>query len=363
MLTCCPTRRLLMRSTVCALRCARSVGGLSVLPPTTVPPSASIPPSPSKSSKRVLDADRRKADAMSAEVLRAQSLASARWSDCLLCLSSSLPLLQDNPYLLILQPPFLYDYLDSLTETLANLSSHGSDLQHVRSLLQRVYKSFIQLGKFAKYQPAFYFDDPPSIARFIRLMEQVSHRASDKALYPNILSLLTPTFSRTDLYPMLQQHHILRCLLSFAHNSWTPNAVTGAMLLAIIEEMTADAAMRAAIQQEAGWERLCKLCWGREHGLSRELQQRGQQALQWAEADMPEEWRMGSDEDDDAADDMDDGNNISNGGAGGGSMDDGCDEQLGGSTDEPTPTSDASSRLGEANARPEMSANEIAAVM
>ena len=270
-----------------------------------------------------MEAERRKADQMSAEVVRAQSLASARWSDCLLCLSSSLPLLQDNPYLLILQPPFLYDYLDSLTETLANLSSHSDDLQHVRSLLQRVYKSFIELGKFAKYQPAFYFDDPPSIKRFIRLMEQVSHRASDKALYPNILSLLTPTFSRVELYPMLQQHHILRCLLSFAANSWTPNQQTGLMLMAIIEEMTQDEAMRAAIQQEQGWERLCKLCWGREHGLNKELQQRGQQALQWAEADIAD-WRMGPDDEEEGPDDSED-----NGGHDGGSMEAVGDDQLG----------------------------------
>ena len=173
-----------------------------------------------------------------------------------------------------------------------------------------MYKSFIELGKFAKYQPAFFFDDPPSIARFIRLMEQVSHRASDKALYPNILSLLTPTFSRLELYPMLHHHHILRCLLSFAANSWTPNQQTGMMLMAIIEEMTADEGMRLAIQQEQGWERLCKLCWGREHGLSKEMQQRGQQALQWAEADMPEDWRMGpEDEEDGAEDNIDDSNN------------------------------------------------------
>ena len=287
---------------------------------------AGLPASPSKASKRVVEAERRKADQMSAEVVRAVSLASARWSDCLLCLSSSLPLLQDNPYLLILQPPFLYDYLDSLTETLANLSSHNDDLQHVRSLLQRVYGSFIELGKFAKYQPAFYFDDPGSIKRFIRLMEQVSHRASDKALYPNILSLLTPTFSRVELYPMLQQHHILRCLLSFAANSWSPNQQTGAMLLAIIEEMTADEAMRAAIQREQAWERLCKLCWGREHGLTKELQQRGQQALQWAEADMPEDWRLGQDDDDEGPEDGNEDSSDLNSSSG--SMDGTSEERL-----------------------------------
>ena len=302
---------LMMRRIICV--CVLALYCSAPSPKGADLPSGSIPGSPSKASRKVVEADRRKADQMSAEVVRAQSLASARWSDCLLCLSSSLPLLQDNPYLLILQPPFLYDYLDSLTETLANLASHSDDLQHVRGLLQRVYKSFIDLGKFAKYQPAFYFDDPPSIKRFIRLMEQVSHRASDKALYPNILSLLTPTFSRPELYPMLQQHHILRCLLSFAANSWTPNAHTGAMLLAIIEEMTADESMRVAIQQEQGWERLCKLCWGREHGLSKDMQQRGQQALQWAEADMPEEWRMGADDDQEGAEDNDDSNTHSGG--------------------------------------------------
>ena len=235
--------------------------------------------------------ERRKAEQVAAEVVRAQSLASLRWSDCLQCLSSSLPLLADNPFLCILQPPFLYDYLDSLTETLANLGSHSDDLTLVRALLQSVYQSFIELGKFAKYQPAFYFDDAASLRRFIRLLEQVSHRQSDKALYPNILSLLTPTFSRVELYPLLHELGLLRCLLAFAVNGWIPSPHTSSMLFAIMEEMTADEAVRRHLQAEVGWERLCKLTWGREAGLSREQQQRGQQALQWAEADLPDDWK------------------------------------------------------------------------
>ena len=121
---------------------------------------------------------------MNLEVVRAQSLASARWSDCLLCLEQSLPLLSCNPYLCILQPAFLYDYLDSLTETLANLTAHSDELQRVRRLLHRVYASFIDVGRFAKYQPAFFIDDPPAIKRFIRLMDQVAHKNSDKAVRP-----------------------------------------------------------------------------------------------------------------------------------------------------------------------------------
>ena len=236
----------------------------------------------SSAQRKALEAlERRKAEQVAAEVVRAQSLASLRWSDCLQCLSSSLPLLADNPYLCILQPPFLYDYLDSLTETLANLSSHSDDLTVVRALLQSVYQSFIELGKFAKYQPSFYFDDAASLRRFIRLLEQVSHRQSDKALYPNILSLLTPTFSRTELYPLLHDLGLLRCLLAFTVNGWIPSPHTSSMLFAIVEEMTADESMRRHLQAEPGWERLCKLAWGREAGLSREQQQRGQQALQW----------------------------------------------------------------------------------
>jgi hypothetical protein len=235
--------------------------------------------------------EKKKAEQISAEMVRAQSLASARWNDCLLCLSSSLPLLQDNPYLCILQPPFLYDYLDSLTETLANLSSHSSSLQAVRSLLQSVYQSFIDLGKFAKYQPAFFVDDPQSIKRFIRLMEQVSHKNSDKALYPNILSLLTPTFSRLELYPTLLSCNLLTSLIAFTVNGWIPTLHTSSMIFAILEEMTTQDCVRRQLQQEGGWERLCKLTWGTEAGLTEEQQQRGQQALAWAEPDLPDDWK------------------------------------------------------------------------
>ena len=284
-------------------------------------------------------AERRKQEQINAEVARAQSLASARWSDCLQCLSSSLPLLQANPFLCILQPPFLYDYLDSLTETLANLTQHADELSSVRSLLHAVYNSFIELGRFAKYQPAFFIDDSGSLKRFIRLMEQVSHRQSDKALFPNILSLLTPTFTRSALYPLLLELQTLRCLLSFALNQWIPSTPTSLMIFAILEEMTqvdddcgagedgAEGAaaqqqqqaavaasagsaalsggwlVRRALQAEPGWERLCKLCWGREPGLSKEQQARGQQALQWAEADLPDDWKQGTGEDEDEDDD------------------------------------------------------------
>ena len=251
----------------------------------------------SASQRKAMEAvEKRKAEQVEAEVVRAQSLASLRWSDCLACLQSSLPLLADNPYLCILQPPFLHDYLDSLTETLANLHSHSQELHAVRALLQQVYQSFVDLGKFAKYQPAFYFDDAHSLRRFVRLLEQVSHKSSDKALYPNILSLLTPTLQRPQLYPQLQELGLLRCLIAFAVNGWIPSTHTSLMLFAILEEMTADEAMRRSLQQEQGWERLCKLCWGREAGLSREQQQRGQQALQWAEQDLPDDWKMHSQE-------------------------------------------------------------------
>ena len=264
----------------------------------------------SASQRRALEAaERRKAEQVSAEVARAQSLASARWNDCLQCLSSSLPLLSANPYLCILQPPFLYDYLDSLTETLANLSAHSADLHAVRALLQSVYASFVELGRFAKYQPAFFFDDPASLRRFMRLLEQVSHKNSDKALYPNILSLLTPTFSRVELYPLLAELGLLRCLLAFTVNGWIPSLHTSLMLFAIVEEMAGrDDAVRAALQQEPGWERLCKLCWGREAGLSKEQQQRGQQALAWAEPDLPDDWKAPHGAADDGDEDDDDAN-------------------------------------------------------
>ena len=287
----------------------------------------------SKARSKAEAAERRKAEQISSEVARAQSLASARWSDCLQCLSSSLPLLQANPFLCILQPAFLYDYLDSLTETLANLTQHAEELSSVRTLLHAVYNSFIDLGRFAKYQPCFFIDDCGSLKRFIRLMEQVSHRQSDKALFPNILSLLDahlqpqravplaaraadaalPAQLRAQPVDALAAHlpHDLRHTggddaggrRHAAGRGRREAAAAVAAAAAASAALSGGWLVRRALQAEPGWERLCKLCWGREPGLSKEQQQRGQQALQWAEADMPDDWKQGAGEEDDDDDD------------------------------------------------------------
>jgi hypothetical protein len=64
---------------------------------------------------------------------RAHERAEQRWQDCLKCLKESVPRLQSNPWLVVLEPNFIHDYLDSLTETLANLSKHEEDLEVVGS--------------------------------------------------------------------------------------------------------------------------------------------------------------------------------------------------------------------------------------
>jgi len=74
------------------------------------------------------------------------------------------------------EPHFVHGYLDSLTETLANLSKHESDLDkvlhemllylwacksnlnftlQVRLVLQEVYEGFVVIGKFAQVDLPF----------------------------------------------------------------------------------------------------------------------------------------------------------------------------------------------------------------
>lgn len=248
----------------------------------TGPVTSSNPPSTSsKAQTAARRAELASRELIDLELNRATQLASARWTDCLACLSSSLPIISSNPYLLVLQPPFLYDYLDSLTETLANLHNHTSDLDTVRGILQQVYNSFIDLGRFAKYQPAFFFDDANSLKRFIRLLEQVTHKNSDKALYPNILSLLTPTLARPDIYPMLLQLKLLPCLFRFAQDRWIPANAALMIIAAILNEMSQSDLMREAMLKEPGFDRLCRMASGTEPGLTREQQYLIQQAVKW----------------------------------------------------------------------------------
>jgi hypothetical protein len=216
---------------------------------------------------------------LDAELKRARELSNHRWKDCLTCLQESVPRLKANPWLVVLEPRFIHDYLDALTETLANLSRHEADLELVRGVLQDVYEAFVDVGRFAKYQPAFYISDPYTIRRFVRLLEQVAHRGSDKALFPNVLSLLGPTFEREELYGVLSEARVVHALLSFARTGWMPSHATLSLLLAIIEQLSSSPLLRDLFMEDAGFPKLQQLALGLCEGFTKEQQQQAQQAL------------------------------------------------------------------------------------
>ena len=187
--------------------------------------------------------------------------------------------MKSNPWLIVLEPSFIHNYLDSLTETLANLSRHEEDLDMVRGVLQDVYEAFVDIGRFAKYQPAFFIANPYTIKRFVRLLEQVAHRGSDKALFPNVLSLLGPTFEREELYEVLSEARIVHSLMSFVRTGWMPSAATLALLLAIIEQLSSSPLLRELFMEDAGFPKLQAMAFGLAEGFSRDQQAQAQQAL------------------------------------------------------------------------------------
>lgn len=216
---------------------------------------------------------------MDAEIKRARELSNRRWRDCLTCLQESVPRLKNNPWLIVLEPTFIHNYLDSLTETLANLSKHEEDLDAVRGVLQDVYEAFVDVGRFAKYQPAFFLQNPYTIKRFVRLLEQVAHRGSDKALFPNVLSLLGPTFEREELYEVLGEARIVHSLMSFVRTDWMPSHATLALLLAIIEQLSSSPLLRELFMEDPGFPKLQALALGTVEGFSKDQQLQAQQAL------------------------------------------------------------------------------------
>jgi len=232
-----------------------------------------------KKQKALQAAQQKKQDALDTELKRAREMSNQRWKDCLTCLQESVPRLKANPWLIVLEPRFIHDYLDALTETLANLSRHEADLELVRSVLQDVYEAFVDVGRFAKYQPAFYIADPYTIRRFVRLLEQVAHRGSDKALFPNVLSLLGPTFEREELYGVLSEARVVHALLSFARTGWMPSHATLSLLLAIIEQLSSSPLLRDLFMEDAGFPKLQQLALGLCEGFTKEQQQQAQQAL------------------------------------------------------------------------------------
>lgn len=210
---------------------------------------------------------------------RALERENQRWRDCLECLKFSVPKLRNNPWLLILEPIFIHDYLDSLTETLANLSKHEDDLDKVRTVLQDVYEGFVDIGKFAKGQPAFFIAHPATVKRFVRLLEQVAHRGSDKALFPNVLCLLGPTFDRPELYDLLADAHIVTSLMSFARTDWMPTPSTLNLLLNIFKKLATSSRLRTLFMDDPGWEKLQAMAWGHAEGFKEEQQAQARNAL------------------------------------------------------------------------------------
>lgn len=250
---------------------------------TTAPPQEEAPPS-GKGNKKKLKAQQEEQRQQKAkqedEVKRAVARENLRWKDCLMCLKTSVPRLKDNPWLIIQEPIFIHNYLDSLTETLANLSKHEDDLDQVRVVLQFVYETFVDLGKFAMYQPTFYISHQPTVKRFVRLLEQVAHRGSDKALFPNVLSLLGPTFDRPELYDLLADCMIVNSLMSFARTSWMPTPSTLKLLLTIFKKICVSERVRTLFRDDDGFEKLRSLADGYEEGFTKEQQVLAKQALE-----------------------------------------------------------------------------------
>lgn len=229
--------------------------------------------------KRMQEEARKKAEAEEAERKRLQDLADQRWRSCLQCLKDSVPQLKRNPWLMVQEPQFIHDYLDALTETLNNLNKHEDDLIKVREVLQEVYEGFVDLGRFAKTQPAFYISNAATIKRFVRLLEQVAHRGSDKALFPNVLSLLGPTFEREELYSILADEKVIVSLLSFARMEWIPTPTTLGILLNIYENISRSPRIREQFMHDAGFDRLMALTYGYIDGFTKDQQDAAQHAL------------------------------------------------------------------------------------
>jgi len=225
-----------------------------------------------KQKRLAAEAAKREEDRLAEERRLIEEAANERWRNCLKCLADSVPQLLANPWLIVQEAKFIHDYLDSLTETLANLSKHEDDIDLVRTVLQDVYETFVDLGRFARCQPAFFITHPATIKRFVRLLEQVAHRGSDKALFPNVLSLLGPTLAREELYDLLADVRIVNSLLSFARTDWIPTPSTLALLLQVYEMLSCSPRMRQMFMEDTGFDKLMKLAYGYVPGFSKEQQ-------------------------------------------------------------------------------------------
>lgn len=238
--------------------------------------------------------EEKKAAIEEAERVKREAHENKRWAQCLHCLRVSVPQLKTNPWRIIHEPDLIFAFLDALTEILMNFAKHTSesDIVAVRTALQGVHGCFVDLGAFARRQPCFYISNGRTIRRFVRLLEQVGHRESDKALFPSVLSVLAPTFEQEHLHLQLAEARVVGPIMSFVRTNWMPSAETFQALMTIIEQLSVTPAMRVEITKDAGFDRLCELADDSEtvKGFSQEQVAMAKNAL--ALYPIAEKWRL-----------------------------------------------------------------------
>lgn len=255
---------------------------MSTDPSTTAPlaAGASAPaPLEKKVAKKKLEELKKLQEQAEAEAKKKAEEEERKWKAALETLRDFSPKFRHNPWIMIMEPALMHNYLDSLTDVLANLAKHEADLDNVRVILQSVFEGFVDVGRFAKHQPAFYISNPLTIKRVIRLLDQVGHRGSDKALFPTVLSLLGPTFARYDVYDLLADANVAHSLLSFARTDWMPNPATLNLLLKIIEKLSSFPRLLNDFVEDAGYDKLQMLAHGEISGFNKKQQSAAQSAL------------------------------------------------------------------------------------
>jgi len=228
--------------------------------------------------KALADAQRRDAELREDEEKDRRAAEQTRWSSYLENLQAAAPRLRSNPWLLMQDVSFTHHYLDSLTEVLAGFRDHTDDFQRVRTVLSEVYESFVGLARFARVQPGFYLTDPRTIQRFIRLLEHVAHKGSDKSLFPNVLHLLMPTLERPHLHPLLLEAGLVAPLMRWVPE-WMPTAETLHLLLQVYRTLSVSAVMREKFLLEPYFETLQLLALGHKEGFTPQQQAIAQAAL------------------------------------------------------------------------------------
>lgn len=237
-------------------------------------------PKPNKAAlKKLQEEQKRAADKAEEERKKKEDIENEKWRTGLDFMKDTMPKLRANPWIMIHQPDVINDFLEIVIDTLSNLSKHEADLDKVKKVLQEVYEGMLDIGKFARNMPGFYISHPKSLRRFVRLLEQVAHKGSDKALYPNILHLLTPTFERVHFHEYLAEIRIVTPLMSFARAVWTPTPATLNLLLTIYKTLAVTPKIREMMMEDPGFERLQQLSIGVIPEFTRDQQDWAQLAL------------------------------------------------------------------------------------